>query len=149
MAETVRRVGYEHSWAGLRIKNGANELLGLRSASWKVTRSRVKVIGSGILPRGKTRGSVEYELSITMLLPDWQKYKKSLGDGYMDVFHDLVILREELGNDEIFKVEFFGCTINSHGGDDSQGEDASEVEIEIDVLEIKDDGDHHAMGDES
>lgn len=150
MAETIRIQGYEHSWAGLKLLRGGDEVLGLRGATWKVTRTRGTSHGTGVKPRAKTRGKSEYEpLTITLLVSDWDKYKKALGDGYMDVFHDLVLMRQELGNDEILKTEFFGCTIDTDGGDESEGEDASEVEIEISFLDVINNGLRHTAGDDT
>lgn len=149
MAETIRINGYEHSWAGFKLRKGADEIFGVRGASWKLTRTRGMGQATGVSPRSKTRGKNEYEpLTITMLISDFVKYKKSLGPGYLDVFHELVILRQEIGNEEILKTEFFGCTLDTDGGDESEGEDPSEIEVEISYLKVRDNGLNHTAGED-
>ena len=139
--------GFVHSWAGLKIKKGSDDVFGFRKLSWKKSRSRKKVFAHGVQALGRTRGKEENEASISFLYPQWQLFKKSLGEGYMDKQFDLLVMREEIGNDELFKVEFISCSIDEHSNDESEGEDESIVDVTLGVLRIVDDGDLAIFGE--
>lgn len=139
--------GFRHSWAGIKIKRGSDDVFGFKKISWKKTRSRKKVFAHGVQALGRTRGKEENEATIAFLYSEWQRFKKALGDGYMDKQFDLLVLREEIGNDEIFKVELISCSIDEHSSDESEGEDESVVECTLGVLRIVDDGDLAIAGE--
>lgn len=140
MATYPQTSGFRHSWAGIKIKNGPTDVFGFRKITYKQSRERSKVFGHGVQAIGRTRGKHECEGSITFLYEEWEEFKAGLGDGYMDKTFDLTVLREEEGNDKIFSDELISCTIDDVSKDDSEGTDASEVEVTLGIMRIVEDG---------
>ncbi len=139
MATYPQTAGFRHSWAGIKIKNGPTDLFGFRKISYKMAREESLVYGHGVQPLGRTRGKHSNEASISFLLQEWEEFKTGLGAGFMDKTFDLTVLREELGNDKIFSDSLISCRITDVSKDDSEGTDASEVEVTLSVLRIVDD----------
>ncbi len=140
MASFPQVNGYKHSWAGIKIKKGPEDIFGFRKIAYKQSRERSKVFGHGIQALGRTRGKHDCEGSMTLLLEQWEDFKAALGDGYMDKSFDLVVQREEIGNDRIFSDQLIGVMIDEVPYDDSEGSDASEVELTLNILRIVEDG---------
>jgi hypothetical protein len=139
MASFPQVNGYKHSWAGIRIKKGPEDVFGFRKISYKQSRERSKVYGHGVQALGRTRGRHDCEGSMSLLMEQWQDFKAGLGDGYMDKSFDLVVQREEIGNERIFSDELISCMIDEVSYDDSEGTDATEVELTLSILRIVED----------
>jgi hypothetical protein len=147
MASYPQTSGFRHSWAGLKIKSGPADVFGCRKISYKQTRERSIVYGHGVQALGRTRGRAACEGSITFLYMEWEDFKAGLGPGYMDKTFDLLVQREEVGNDRMFTDELISCTIDDVSKDDSEGTDASEVEVTLGILRIKDDSTNSIDGE--
>lgn len=101
------------------------------------TRERGEVRGPHPDPIAKTRGTNAYTCSLSMYLAEWNYLWQEVlgGAGYGDQFFRVVLQYLENGLD-VVKVEFRGCTMDKSSIDNSQGTDATMVEMDLTPIKI-------------
>jgi hypothetical protein len=132
--------GHAVSWASIRVNEGQTELGGLTNVSYKCTTERADVRGAGRQKRGRTRGPVSYEASLTWIFEDAMAFVNGLGAGFMDKPFDLHITYEE--DTTLHTVDLLGCVMKEFGSDAQQGPEGLTIPMPLDVVLIKIDGLH-------
>lgn len=95
----------------------------------------------------RTQGTVSYEASMTLYSSGWHKLIRGLvaqaplrGNQRLlslAVFN-IGVLWTPVGSDDIFERRYKGCRILGATQDSAEGNDAQQIEVPIDVLEIAD-----------
>ena len=116
-------------------------LRGYKDISFETSGEFGNVYGTHPQRLGQTRGQIECTASLTMYLPEWNQLLAALGNGYMEtVFPISIVFSETEGPVDVHRVKLVGCRIKSVSHSVSQGADAAEVAIELDVFEIIEEG---------
>ncbi len=110
---------------------------GFSKITFDRTRERGEVRGPHPDPIAKTRGQNKYTCSLTLYLAEWNYLWQTAlgGSGYGDEFFRVVLQYLENGLD-VVKVEFRGCTMDKSAIDNSQGTDATSVEMDLTPIKI-------------
>ena len=83
----------------------------------------------------RTKGEAEHDLSFSLGMEEADEYLNSLGDGYGETEHDIVITYRAKGSRER-KIEILSARVTS-AKEDTKGTDAAMVKFEIDVFRRK------------
>lgn len=128
--------GTRHSFTSTVLKIDGQEFAGYRKITWSRKRERGMVYGNNPDPLGKTRGKNSYELKVTVLLAEWKAFiTDHWGAGYGDQAFTTQVSYIENGFDSQ-DVQALGCTIDGSSSDNSEGTDASEIEIDFAPVKI-------------
>lgn len=118
-------------------------LLGVKQVNWKCTVDREKVRGQARNPLGVTEGDADYELSFTVLIPEWEKMKARARTVYgvapMDAKGKVLIVDSTKG----LPVRAVECSFDGLAEadtDSSSGPAATEKKITVTALDILEDG---------
>ncbi len=114
-------------------------LRGYKSANYSRTRSRSYVRGNHPDPLGKTRGTNEYKGDCEWYLAEFNVIQAQLqalaGQGYGDVYFDIVITYSENGFDVITDT-ILGCTLDTTEASNAEGNDATVRKMELNPLKV-------------
>lgn len=114
-------------------------LRGYKSINYSRTRSRTMVYGNHPDPLGKTRGKNEYKADSEWFLAEFTVIQNALqalaGQGYGDVFFDMVITYSENGFDTITDT-IIGCTMDTTEANNAEGTEPTMRKIELNPLKI-------------
>jgi hypothetical protein len=144
MSDSVRINGNQHSWASSSFKLDGQLKFGIKSISWENKRERSKVYGMGAWygPRGRTSGKyTPGPLKITCFTSTAQDIRQqfaaasSSGASYGDAELPAVLQFVE-SNDTPVTVEFERCCLTSDPGKAEESPDATEVEMELDIMGV-------------
>ncbi len=118
-------------------------LLGVGEVNWKCAIDREKVRGMARNPLGVTEGDADYELSMTVLLPYWEKLKARIRSMYgvapMDCKGRVALIDSTPGSPvRSVEVKFEGLT--EADSTSSKGSAATEKKIAFCALDILEDG---------
>lgn len=135
--------GVRHSFASVQIQIGPVAetgqtwitAKGFTAVNFKRTRERGELRGPHPDPEGKTQGSNKYELKITFGLAEVHYLFETVlgGQGYGDLLFPVQVQFFERQFD-LVKYDFSGCSIDTDGGDNAQGVDATVQEIDFKPL---------------
>jgi hypothetical protein len=114
-------------------------LRGYKSINYNRTRSRTMVRGNHPDPLGKTRGTNEYKADCEFFLAEFNAIQAALqalaGQGYGDVFFDVVVTYSENGFDTITDT-IIGCTLDTTEASNSEGTEATMRKMEFNPLKV-------------
>lgn len=128
--------GVRHSFTSTVLKIDGQEFAGYRKVTWNRTRERSMVYGNNPDPLGKTRGKNSYEMKVTVLIAEWKAFiTDHFGEGYGDQSFTTQLSYIENGFDSQ-DVQALGCTIDGSSSDNSEGTDATEIEIDLQPVKI-------------
>jgi hypothetical protein len=131
--------GRRYSFASCRLRIGGREITGFKEISYTHSMERTKVRGVGAQPLGMTRGEYEAEGSVVLYREDWDELRDALGDGFMESIFDIAVSYADEG--QTTKTdELRGCSFASNEKNPSQGTDALEVSLDLDVTYILENG---------
>ena len=119
---------------------GQREFNEFTKVSYSHTVERVAVEGNQRIILGFTKGTYKAESSFSMTLRKYRELIQFLGNGYFDKTFVVNVSFAPDDGDTIISDEIIGCKLKKTGKDFSKGNDALEVEIELDVVKIKEDG---------
>lgn len=111
--------------------------IGWSKLSFERTRERGEVRGPHPDPIAMTRGQNKYTASMTMYLAEVNYLVQEVlgGPGYGDRFFRVVLQYLENGLD-VVKIELRSCKLDKDAVDNSQGTDATQVEIDLHPLKM-------------
>lgn len=127
--------GTRHSFSSIELKLNGNIFIGFKSINYSRSRSRTAVYGNSPDPIGKTRGTNEYTADVELYLAEWNQFMESIGEGYGDVFFQVLVTYSENGFDTI-QDTINGCTIDGLEVSQSQGSDPLVRKFEMSPLKI-------------
>jgi len=127
--------GVRHSFASIELKCNGQIFIGFKSINYSRTRNRGLVRGNHPDPLGKTRGENEYSADAEFYLAEWNLFQAQLGDGYGDVFFQVLSTYSENGFDTIQDV-INGCTVDSLEASQSQGPDPLVRKMDLKPLKV-------------
>lgn len=137
--------GNQLSWGSMFIRVQGLDLYGSTEISYGVKRERTKAYGRGPRPRGRTRGKVTFENPKLKIARDsWRKLQAILasqsadGTSYGNTEFGLFV--EGAEKDELFYASLQRCVVVGVSESDSEGADPSVTELELDTMEIKENG---------
>lgn len=125
--------GTRHSFSSIELKLNGNIFIGFKSINYSRSRSRTAVYGNSPDPIGKTRGTNEYTADVELYLAEWNQFMESIGEGYGDVFFQVLVTYSENGFDTI-QDTINGCTIDGLEVSQSQGSDPLVRKFEMSPL---------------
>lgn len=125
--------GYRFSWASIVLSVAGSDQPGVKSISYKNAIARSEARGSGRQRLGMTAGNYTPEASFAMLLEEWENFKSTLDQSgpWMDQPFDITVSFTEGSNLRVDVIT--GCRVKSEAKDYSNGTDALEVKVELDV----------------
>jgi hypothetical protein len=153
MSDAIKVNGAIYSWASIELKLNGEVIRGITAVNYSQTRERTKAFGSGSSagPRGRTAGKYDCEGSITMHADSYEELISHLaelspdGTSYGDVEFPVVISYVET-NLEPVTIELEDCVIVGDTSGESEGTDASVVEVALSVMRILRNGKTLAQG---
>lgn len=114
-------------------------LRGYTSAKYGRTRTRTKLWGNHPDPLAKTKGKNDYEFTAKYYLAEVIAIRAALqalaGQGYGDVFFNVVITHSENGFDTQTDT-IQGCTFDKDVLDLAEGTEATQVELDFSPLKV-------------
>jgi hypothetical protein len=146
MAEFPSIQGRFPSWASATIKLNKKIHTGLTSLKWDYELVPTKVYGSGAKAKGGTRGKHNVTGSMKMLLPDWQVFRKELADAQANRSFGLTEFEinaawRETDADPVQTANLHRVRVQKATQDNSEGPDPTQVEVELFILDVDEDGD--------
>lgn len=127
--------GVRHSFASIELKLKNQIFIGFKSINYSRTRTRALVRGNHPDPLGKTIGENEYSADVELYLAEWNLFQSQLGEGYGDVFFQVLVTYSANGFDTIQDV-INGCTVDSLEASNSQGPDPTVRKFDMKPLKI-------------
>lgn len=141
--------GIAPSWADIAVRatpNGGQlieigDIAAIKTGT-KVTKGRQKEGGRTIK---RTRGSVEYDASWTLYSSGYLKLVRGLiplaptqgNQAFVGLVpFQINVQWTPLGSNEIFEKRLKGCLLLTDSEDSAEGEDAAQIEMDLDPLEI-------------
>jgi hypothetical protein len=131
--------GHRYSWASATIKAQGLELIHIKEISYSHSLEPGAVRGTGAQKLGRTRGEYDAEGSMTLQREQWDDLRNKLGDGYLEKSFPISVSYAEDGL-PVVTDELAGVRIKSVENSPSQGTDALEVSLELDVMYIIENG---------
>lgn len=132
--------GHRYSWASMEFDfDGGLDIEHIKEFSYKHSLEPGDVRGTGSQKAGRTRGEYNAEGSMVLFREGWDILRNRLGNGYMEKSWTAVVNYADEGQ-PVVTDEVVGIRITSVELGGSQGTDASEVSIELNVLYIIEDG---------
>jgi hypothetical protein len=127
--------GNRHDFSSIELKLQGNVFIGFKAIDYSRTRERGMVPGNHPDPLGKTRGKNTYKATVELYIAEWNAFQAQLGDGYGDVFFQVLVTYSENGFDTIQDV-INGCTMDSTEASGSSGTDPLTRKFELNPLKI-------------
>lgn len=116
----------EYGWNDLQIVALGRPIAGAVSVRYKEMQDKKNVYGAGKKPVARSRGQVEYEGELKILMSELRAMLSSLGNGKgvtsIQPF-DIVLayapsISDQITTDRLVYVEFTECEVNVNQGDD-------------------------------
>ena len=141
MSDAIKVNGAIYSWASIEAKVDGEVVRGITAVNFSETVERTKAYGSGSSrgPRGRTRGKYDCEGSLTMHVDSLHELIQRLaqqapdGRSYGRVPFTVVIYYDEEGLGGV-TIELEECLIAGATSAESEGTDASVVEVPLSVM---------------
>lgn len=128
--------GQKHTFADVIIKAAGADRRGITSCDYKVKRGMTDVHGTGPNRLGVALGKVSNEGSIEMYRADFQQLIDALGDGYMSIpFQIVVIYRSRIGA-PLVRDTLNGVRISESNPSGQEGDDPIKVKVTLNVGEV-------------
>lgn len=131
--------GFAYSWASIAIRVDGAETVAIKEISYTHKVERSKIRGAGMRPIGRTRGEYEAEGSLTLYREGWDTLRRKFGAGYMERRFSIVVSYAEEGQ-PVVTDELLDCVIASVENNPSQGTDALEVSLDLDIMALREGG---------
>lgn len=133
--------GRRAQWADVEVSSGKS------GQAKKITRAvkRINysdslepgvVRGNSAKKQGRTLGLQEPEASWTLFDEEFTQLVDDLGDGFGAVPFDITLVYRAATGQPTKKVELIGCRMTTYDGGGEEGEDALEVEMDLDPMDI-------------
>lgn len=134
-AESKLINGYVYDHGDLTMKVDGKEIPDVKELKYSTKREIGKFRGTSPIARGRTRGTADFEGSMVLLRSTFDQLIEQWGNGWMEKEFDIVAT---YGNDgqPLVTDTLLGCTIVSDEITSSEGADANEVSIGLDVKGI-------------
>lgn len=135
------------SYSSIKLDSGTDSINGITSVSFSTSIERGEIRGTGRQKLARTRGPVSFEGSITWIIEEFIRFKNSKngGVGYMDIPFDLHLTVEEV-DEHLSTVDLISCVFDGDESDFQQGPDGLTITTPINIMIIKRDGKHVALG---
>lgn len=137
--------GHRFSWASISFDIDGSDIIHIKEISYTSSMETADVRGTGPQKAGTTRGEYNAEGSMTLLAEGWNELRARLGNGYMERRFRLIVSYAEVGQD-VQTDELVGCRITSVEKGGSQGTDALEVSLELNITYILENGVQPLLG---
>ena len=131
--------GFAYSWASVRFRFDGGEVVAIKDITYSHKVDRAKLRGAGMRPLGRTRGEYEAEGSVTLFREGWDALRAKLGTGYMERRFSISVSYAEAGQ-PVVTDELLDCVISSVENNPSQGTDALEVSLDLDIMQLREGG---------
>lgn len=127
--------GYIYDHGDLTVKWGGKQYDDVKELKYSAKREIGKFRGTSPLARGRTRGTIDFEGSMVVLRSTLDQMIAERGEGWMEFEFDVVAT---YGNDgqPLVTDELIGCTIIGVENSSSEGADANEVTLNLDIKAI-------------
>jgi hypothetical protein len=132
--------GFRPSWASIEFNIAGILNYSIQSAEYKATRTRKKTRGTAVNPIAKTRGSIDYDCKVKMLLAESMQLLAQLGsvdptgnNAYGDIFFTMTVQYAE-PNSNIITDTIMGCTVDTVEQSSSEG--VEDIVIEHDFAPL-------------
>lgn len=144
--------GVAPSWAEIRVSiSGHGRTLGLMSIDYSDKMSREKVRGEGSVPLEITEGEYDAECKLKMSFREGRAFMRSIEQAaaqqgvapYGVVFSITVTYRLDAGS-QLITDTIEGCRVQSFAHAHEQGPKGLEMEIPIDCMRIRHNGQYYA-----
>jgi hypothetical protein len=137
--------GNQLSWGSIFIRVDGLDVYGSTEISYGIKRERTKGYGRGPRPRGRTTGKVTYENpKIKMARQTWANLQAYLAaqsaDGTSYGNTEFGVFVEGAEETEVFYASLQRCVVVGVSSSDAEGADPSVTEIEVDTMQIKENG---------
>ena len=139
--------GREFSWASIELRlDGAAPMVGFTAIKYSDKIEEEQPRGASRQPLGRTRGKYSVEdCSLTMLEGEFRQLVATLGDGWGDGTHTIVVQYADTGmttaTDTLEGVRFLGVD-----GGAEEGTEGLKREVSFSALKIKRDGKYLIAG---
>lgn len=132
--------GNRFSWASIVLNANGTEITGITEISYSHKLEPGTVRGAGPWKAGRTRGEYTAEGSLTLLRSDWDAFRDSLGDGFLEIDFTTSVSYSEVAEGPVVTDELVGCRIKGPEHSPSQGTDPTTVQLPLDILYILENG---------
>lgn len=127
--------GFIPDWGSIEVAiNG--QRYEAREINYSTSAERSAVHGSGGKKLGLTRGTLDFEADVTLLVEDAMAVLKALGDGFAEKPFDIAV-SYTLSDGSVVTDRLVGCRIKSVENGHSQGNEALTRKLSLDVMDIK------------
>lgn len=127
--------GYVYDHGDLTATMDGEEYDDFKEVKYSTKREIGKHRGSSAYARGRTRGTVDFEGSVTMLKSVADAIIKKRGPGWMEKEFDLSCVYGQDGQ-ELTKDELIGCTVIGEENSTSEGAEALMITWNLDIKAI-------------
>lgn len=125
----------EYGWNDIQIVMLGRPIIGARAIRYKEMQEKGNVHGAGKKPIARTRGKVDYEGSIKILMSELRALLQSQGNGksVLEIKpFDIIVsyapsVSDVISTDRIVYAEFTECEVNVEQG-------APEIEVELPII---------------
>lgn len=147
MSDAIKVNGSIYSWGSIEAKADGDIIRGITAVSFSQTLERTMAYGSGSSrgPRGRTRGKYSCEGSVTMHVDSYHELIRRLaqlapdGVSYGRVEFPVVVSFVEESLDPV-TIELEDCMIAGDTSSESEGTDASVVEVPLSIMLVRRNG---------
>jgi hypothetical protein len=147
MALTIPLVnGCRHSFASIEIAFDGVVFTGFKEISYNDGLEPGAVRGTSVQKIGRTKGDLTPEASLTCYTEEWKEILAKFGNGFGERVFTIVVAYRENDDADLVTDTIQGCRIKKVERSHSQGTDALEVKLELDVMKILWDGYAMARG---
>jgi len=129
---------HEYDFSSIELDiEGVGVVVGIKEVSVSAGRDIGKIFGTAGQKIGRTRGQLDPEGSITFYSREYLlRFVASLGDGYMEATWNAT-LSLSTPNSPTVTLRLIGCTITSDEFSGSEGADALEESIDLDIMRVE------------
>lgn len=127
--------GVWHDFSSIEAKFGGQKIIGFTALNYDDTLEVGKVRGSARKKLGRTPGQADSTGSFNMLLREWQRLIKKLGDGFGRKRFDIIVVYSDPDIETITHT-LIGCRITKVGSQRQQGTEPIMANNELDIADI-------------
>ena len=127
--------GFVPDWGSVEV-NIDGQRYEAREINYSATVERSAVHGSGGKKLGLTKGTLDFEADVTLLVEDAVAVLKTLGDGFAEKPFDISV-SYTLSDGSVVTDRLVGCYVKGVEDGHSQGNEALARKLNLDVMDVK------------
>ena len=138
--------GHKFDYSSIEIHVGGTPFVAVQEISYSHTLEPGYLRGTAPGKLGRTRGEYNAEGSLTLYMPDYKQLCKQLAAmnpqaGYMEAVFTITVSYQEIAtSSQLITDVLEGCRFTSAEHSHSQGNDALQVSVDIDIMRIIENG---------